>query len=49
MVLLGMMFVVVHPPLPLVIGLELAMMVLLGLRELGALESLSAGIPRVFA
>jgi len=48
-ILLGLVFLVIHPPLPLVMAIELGLTVGFGLRELGNLESLSEGISKAFA
>ncbi len=48
-ILLGLMFLMIHPPLPLVVGIELGLTVFLGLREIGELEFLSDGISKVLA
>ena len=48
-ILLGLMFLVIHPPLPLVVGIELGLTVFVGLREIGDLEFLSDGISKVLA
>jgi len=47
-ILLGLMFLVIHPPLPLIMAIELGLIVFFGLREIGDLESLSGGISKVF-
>jgi uncharacterized membrane protein YbaN (DUF454 family) len=48
-ILLGLVFLMVHPPLPLVVAIELGLTVFFGLLEIGNLESLSGGISKVFA
>ncbi len=48
-ILLGLMFLVIHPPLPLVIAIELGLTVFFSLRDLGDLGTLFQGIPDVFA
>ena len=48
-ILLGLMFLVIHPPLPLVMAIELGLMVFFSLREIGDLGSLSREISEVFA
>ncbi len=48
-ILLGLVFLVIHPPLPLVMAIELGLIVFFSLREIGDLESLSGGISKVFA
>ncbi len=48
-ILLGLVFLVIHPPLPLVMAIELGLTVFFGLREIGDLESLSRGISKAFA
>jgi uncharacterized protein len=48
-ILLGLMFLVIHPPLPVVMAIELGLTVFFSLREIGDLGSLFQGIPNVFA
>jgi uncharacterized protein len=48
-ILLGLMFLVIHPPLPLVVAIELGLTVFFGLREIGDLGSLSEEISEAFA
>jgi hypothetical protein len=48
-ILLGLMFLVIHPPLPLVMAIELGLTVYFGLHEIGDLGSLSREISEVFA
>ncbi len=48
-ILLGLVFLVIHPPLPLVMAIELGLTAFFGLREIGELEFLSEGISKVFA
>ena len=48
-ILLGLMFLVIHPPLPLVMAIELGLTVFFSLREIGDLGSLSREISEVFA
>ena len=48
-ILLGLMFLVIHPPLPLVMAIELGLMVFFSLHEIGDLGSLSREISEVFA
>lgn len=47
--LLGLLFLVIHPPLPLVIAIELALTAFFGLRQIGELDLFSEGISQVFA
>jgi uncharacterized membrane protein YbaN (DUF454 family) len=49
MILLGMIFLLVHPPLPLVLAIELGLTVYFGLREIGDLEALFEELTNVFA
>jgi hypothetical protein len=48
-ILLGLMFLVIHPPLPLVMAIELGLTVFFSLREIGDLGPLSREISEVFA
>ena len=48
-ILLGLVFLVIHPPLPLVMAIELGLTVFFSLREIGDLGSLSRGISKVSA
>jgi hypothetical protein len=48
-ILLGLMFLVIHPPLPLVMAIELGLMVFFSLREIGDLGPLFREISEVFA
>ncbi len=48
-ILLGLTFLVIHPPLPLVLAIELGLTVFFGLREIGGFESLSGKISMAFA
>lgn len=48
-ILLGLVFLVVHPPLPLVMAIELGLTVLFGLREIGELETFTGEISGAFA
>jgi len=48
-ILLGLVFLVIHPPLPLAMAIELGLTVFFGLREIGDLDSLSGGISDAFA
>ena len=48
-ILLGLLLVVFHPPLPLVMAIELGLTVLVGLREVCDFGSLSSEISKVFA
>ena len=48
-ILLGLVFLVIHPPLPLVVAIELGLMVFFSLHEIGDLGSLSREISEVLA
>ncbi len=48
-ILLGLVFLVIHPPLPLVMAIELGLTVFFSLREIGDLGPLSREISEVFA
>ena len=48
-ILLGLMFLVIHPPLPLVVAIELGLTVFFSLHEIGDLGSLSGEISKAFA
>ena len=48
-ILVGLVFLVIHPPLPLVVAIELGLTMFFGLNEIGELESLSREISEVFA
>jgi hypothetical protein len=43
------MFLVIHPPLPLILAIELGLMVFFSLREISDLGSFSDQISQVFA
>ncbi len=45
-ILLGLMFLVIHPPLPLIMAIELGLAVFYGLREIGDLGPFCRLIPR---
>jgi uncharacterized membrane protein YbaN (DUF454 family) len=47
-ILLGALFVLVHPPLPLVMAIEFGLTAFFGIRELADLGLLSLDIPKVF-
>ncbi len=48
-ILLGLVFLVIHPPLPLVVAIELGLTLFLGLREIGDLECLTDEISTLFS
>ncbi|HWT78401.1 MAG TPA: hypothetical protein VN648_06320, partial [Candidatus Methylomirabilis sp.] len=48
-ILLGLMFLVIHPPLLLVMAIELGLTVFFSLREIGDLGPLSREVSEVFA
>ncbi len=48
-ILLGLVLLVIHPPLPLIVAIELGLTVFLSLREIGDLEFLSEGLTKAFS
>jgi hypothetical protein len=48
-ILVGMIFMLIHPPLPLVMAIELGLTVFFGLREIGELGVPSEWIAEAFA
>ena len=48
-ILLGLVFLIVSPPFPLVLAIELGMTVLFGVREIAALETLFEELAKDFA
>ena len=48
-ILLGLVLFVVHPPLPLVLAIELGITVFFGLREIGGLGAVFEELQEVFA
>jgi uncharacterized membrane protein YbaN (DUF454 family) len=48
-ILLGLIFLIIHPPLPLVLAIELGIMVFFGLREIGDFDALFDDLAKVFA
>lgn len=48
-ILLGLMFALFHPPLPVVLALEFGVTLCFGLREASRLRPLPLGIPNIFA